>query len=388
MNALDVLILGGIAVAAVCGYRLGFVARALSWAGLAAALVLAVRLIPDLMTALAGATPRGRLLAVIAFVIGLGLLGQALGLAVGALAHARLSSANVVQRGDRVAGAAVGAMGALIFLWLLLPALTSAPGWPAQAAEGSTIAATIERVAPDPPPSLRELGRMVAAAPFPEVFSPTDRPGDVGAPPQLVLAPAADARVRNAVVRVEGQACSEIQDGTGFAVAHNLIVTNAHVVAGENETFVFLPDGDKLPARVVRFDPRRDLAVLSVPNLGLTPLPLGNATAGMVGAVYGHPGGGPLRPTPARIAEQIDARGTDIYRTTPTSRSVFVLASQLAPGDSGAPLVDPSGTVVGVAFAIDPTAGTTAYALTNAEVRPVVANVPSTTAETGSCLVG
>ena len=86
MNALDVLILGGIAVAAVCGYRLGFVARALSWAGLAAALVLAVRLIPDLMTALAGATPRGRLLAVIAFVIGLGLLGQALGLAVGALA--------------------------------------------------------------------------------------------------------------------------------------------------------------------------------------------------------------------------------------------------------------------------------------------------------------
>ncbi len=87
---------------------------------------------------------------------------------------------------------------------------------------------------------------MVAAAPFPEVFSPADRPGDVGAPPQLVLSPAADARVRNAVVRVEGQACSEIQDGSGFAVARNLIVTNAHVVAGEHETFVFLPDGDKL----------------------------------------------------------------------------------------------------------------------------------------------
>jgi S1-C subfamily serine protease len=388
MNALDVLIIGGIALAAVCGYRLGFVARALSWAGLAAALVLAVRLIPDLMTALAGATPRGRLLAVIAFVIGLGLLGQALGLAVGALAHARLSSANVVQRGDRVAGAVVGAMGAVIFLWLLLPALTSAPGWPARAAEGSTIAATIERVAPDPPPSLRELGRMVAAAPFPEVFSPTDRPDDVGAPPQLVLAPAADSRVRNAVVRVEGQACSEIQDGTGFAVARNLIVTNAHVVAGERQTFVFLPSGEKLPARVVRFDPRRDLAVLSVPNLGLAPLPLGSASTGMLGAVYGHPGGGPLRPTPARIAEQIDARGTDIYRTTPTNRSVFVLASELAPGDSGAPLVDPSGTVVGVAFAIDPTTGTTAYALTNAELRPVVANVTSTSAETGSCLVG
>src|ERR1700675_4844544 len=111
MNALDLVIIAGVAFAAVCGYRLGFVARALSWAGLAAALVVAVRLIPDLMTALAGATPRGRLLAVLAFVIGLGLLGQALGLAVGALAHARLSSANAVQPGDRLAGAAGGRLG-------------------------------------------------------------------------------------------------------------------------------------------------------------------------------------------------------------------------------------------------------------------------------------
>jgi S1-C subfamily serine protease len=388
MNALDVLILGGVVLAAVGGYRLGFVARALSWAGLAAALVLAIRLIPDLMTALAGATPRGRLLAVIAFVIGLGLLGQALGLAIGALAHARLSSANVVQRSDRVAGAAVGALGAVIFLWLLLPALTSTPGWPARAAQGSTIASTIERVGPEPPPSLRALGRMVAEAPFPQVFGPNDRPGDVGPPPQVVLGPAADERVRDAVVRVEGQACSQIQDGTGFAVAPNVIATNAHVVAGEESTFVFLPNGDRRAARVVRFDPRRDLAILSVPGLGMSPLKLGDANAGMVGAVYGHPGGGPLRPTPARIAEQIDARGTDIYRTTPTSRSVFVLASQLAPGDSGAPLVDQSGTAVGVAFAIDPTAGTTAYALTNDELRPVLTNIPTHAADTGSCLVG
>ncbi len=388
MNALDVVILLGVVVAAVCGYRLGFVARALSWAGLAAALVLAIQLIPDLMTALASATPRGRLLAVIAFVIGLGLLGQAFGLALGALVHARLSSATVVQRSDRIAGAAVGACGAVVFLWLLLPALTSAPGWPARAAQGSTIASTIERVAPQPPPSLRELGRMVAEAPFPEVFDPNDRPGDVGPPPQLSLSPAADERVRNAVVRVEGEACDQIQDGTGFAVARDLVVTNAHVVAGENITSVFLPDGARRAARVVRFDPRRDLALLRVPGLGLDPLPLGDATAGMVGAVYGHPGGGPLRPTPARIAEQIDARGTDIYRTTPTSRAVFVLASELAPGDSGAPLVNSAGTVVGVAFAIDPGTSTTAYALTNEEVRPLLANVGAQTVETGSCLVG
>lgn len=388
MNILDLAIVAGIAFAAVCGYRLGFVARALSWAGLAAALVVAIRLIPDLMTALAGATPRGRLLAVLAFVLGLGLLGQALGLAVGALAHARLSSTNAVQRSDRVAGAAVGALGSLIFLWLLLPALASAPGWPARATQGSTIASTIEHVAPDPPPSLRELGRMVAEAPYPEVCGPFGCPGETGTPPVVTLAPAVDARVRAAVVRVEGQACDQIQDGTGFVIGRDLIVTNAHVVAGEDDTAVFLPSGEKKDARVVRFDPRRDLAVLRVDGLGLPALQLADGEAGTVGSVYGHPGGGPLRPTPARIAEQIDARGTDIYRTTPTRRTVFVLASQLAPGDSGAPFVDQGGNVVGVAFAIDPGNSTTAYALTNDELRPVLSGIPDDTVETGSCLVG
>jgi S1-C subfamily serine protease len=160
------------------------------------------------------------------------------------------------------------------------------------------------------------------------------------------------------------------------------------VVAGERDTAVFLPDGAKRDARVVRFDPRRDLAVLVVDGLGLPPLRLGNGRAGSEGAVYGHPGGGPLRPTPARIAEQIDARGTDIYRTTPTRRSVFVLASQLQPGDSGAPLVDQTGAVMGVAFAIDPGQENTAYALTNDELRAVLDDVPSDSADTGSCLVG
>jgi S1-C subfamily serine protease len=388
VNALDAAIIVAIVVAAVGGYRLGFVARALSWAGLALALVVAIRLIPDLMTALAGATPRGRLVAVLAFVIGLGLLGQALGLAVGALAHNRLPLGNAVQRSDRIAGAAVGAFGVVVFVWLLLPALTSAPGWPARAAQGSEIASTIEQVAPDPPASLRELGRMVAEAPSPEVFSGGDGPGEVGAPPDLLLSPDADARVRNAVVRVEGQACDQIQDGTGFVVGPGLVVTNAHVVAGERATDVFAPGGGKHRAKVIRFDPRRDLAVLLVEDLGLAPLILGEGETGDVGAVYGHPGGGTLEVSPARIAEQIDARGTDIYRTTATSRDVFVLATDLAPGDSGAPLVDTEGRVVGVAFAIDPGRESTAYALTDAELQPVLTGLTDREVETGSCLVG
>lgn len=388
MNALDLAIVFAIVIAAICGYRLGFVARALSWAGLAGALVIAIQLIPDLMSALATTSPRGRLIAVLAFVLGLGLLGQALGLAAGALLHARLPSVNAIQRSDRIAGAAVGACGVVVLLWLVLPALTSAPGWPARAAQGSEIASTIEQVAPEPPKSLRELGRMMAEAPYPEVFSPDDGPADVGTPPQAAIPAAVDARVRAAIVRVEGRACDQIQDGTGFVIRPGLVATNAHVVAGEPTTSVFIPNGDKLAARVVRFDPRRDLAILAVDNLRLAPLSIGKGSAGLVGAVYGHPGGGDLRAAPARIAEEIDARGTDIYRTTPTSRDVFVLAAQLAPGDSGAPLVDQAGRVVGVAFAIDPGREGTAYALTSAELEHALAAVSDSTVETGSCLVG
>ena len=109
-------------------------------------------------------------------------------------------------------------------------------------------------------------------------------------------------------------------------------------------------------------------------------------------ALFGHPGGGPLRIAPARIAETVNASGTDIYRTGRTSRRVHVLAANLAPGDSGGPLVDQQGRMVGVAFAVDPGQESTAYALTRREVDsvvgPVLAGGGQNAADTGPCLVG
>ena len=123
---------------------------------------------------------------------------------------------------------------------------------------------------------------------------------------------------------------------------------------------------------MVAFDPERDLAVLRVRNLRLFALPFADGGVGTTGAVFGHPGGGPLRIAPARIAETVNAAGTDIYRTGRTSRRVHVLAAELAPGDSGGPLVDQQGRMVGVAFAIDPGQESTAYALTRGEVDAVL----------------
>jgi S1-C subfamily serine protease len=194
------------------------------------------------------------------------------------------------------------------------------------------------------------------------------------------------------VLRIQGEACDQIQAGSGFVAGANLVVTNAHVVAGEPRTDVDTNDGRRLSATVVAFDPERDIAVLRVRNLRLFALPFADGNDGTTGAVFGHPGGGPLRIAPARIAETVNASGTDIYRTGRTSRRVHVLAANLAPGDSGGPLVDEQGRMVGVAFAVDPGQESTAYALTRREVDsvlgPVLNGGGQTSADTGPCLVG
>ena len=111
---------------------------------------------------------------------------------------------------------------------------------------------------------------------------------------------------------------------------------------------------------------------------------------GQVGAVYGHPQGGPLRASPSRIGDEILAVGTDIYRTGTSRRHVYVLAAKLEPGDSGGALVNARGQVVGMAFAIDPGRGSTAYTLTDAEIEPVlaIANGKHAPVNTGHCLLG
>jgi S1-C subfamily serine protease len=116
---------------------------------------------------------------------------------------------------------------------------------------------------------------------------------------------------------------------------------------------------------------------------------MATGSEGEIGAVYGHPAGGPLQAAPARIGDRIVAVGTNIYRTSSSHRNVYVLAAKLAPGDSGGPLVDTKGDVIGVAFAIDPGRSGTSYALTDDEVRPVLgAADPNGAVSTGSCLVG
>ena len=388
MNTLDLIILAVAASAIVGGWRLGLLARATSWLGLALGLFVAARLLPSIARAFEGSDPTSRLLVVAGLLVAGAFLGQALGLLVGAQVH-RVLPPGPLRMVDRSLGGVAGLLGVLVALWVMLPAMANVQGWPAQQARHSAIARAIDDVAPDPPDTLQALRRLVGDNQFAQVFKDDLAPSkQAGPPPAASPLPAdVDARVRRATVKISGVACRRIQEGSGWAVAPGVVVTNAHVVAGQDRTEVLRPDGTRLNAVVTVFDPNRDLAILRVRGLDEEPLTMDKGEVGEVGAVFGHPGGqDPLRVAPAKISQEVLAVGRDLYDSRDTRRDVYILASDLHPGDSGGALVNRAGVVVGVAFAIAPDRPNTAYALTTAEVRPVLAANRNTRADTGPCL--
>jgi S1-C subfamily serine protease len=386
MNLLDVVIVLSALSAGIAAWRLGFVARAASWIGMACGVYLAGRLLPWVLDELGEASDTQVFLAVIALLVGGGFLGQAVGLLVGGRLRVAIpeGSARTV---DKAGGALAGVVGVFLLLWLTLPTMATVPGWPADQARNSTLARAVESILPEPPDTFDTLGRFIGDDRFPQVFDALRPAPDLGDPPARTgLSPELSAQVAASTVRIEGEACSRLQEGSGFVVAQDLVVTNAHVVAGDENTEVVRTDGSRAAATVVTFDPDRDLAVLSVPGLDRAPLALGEAAVGDRGGVYGYPGGGDLRIAPYEIAREVTARGTDIYDQQRTEREVFFLSAHLRPGDSGSALVNPQGEVVGVAFAIAPDRGNVAYALTDEELDGVLAEDHDEAVSTGPCI--
>lgn len=387
MNLLDFILVMLAISAGIGGYRLGLLARLVSWLGAGLGVLLGAAILPALMRRLQDASEVSLVLVAAATLLGTALVGQGIGLTLGSRLHIALPD-GPVRQADRAAGSVIGVIGVLVGLWLLLPTLASAQGWPSEQAHGSRIAREVSDVFPDPPDTMQALRRVVGDDPFPQVFDGLQPAPDPGPPPAASgLSTGVANQAVAATVKVEGIACNRIQDGSGFVVAPGLVVTNAHVVAGEDETEVQLDDGSKRDAVVVAFDPRRDLAVLQVEDLSREPLPLRDAEIGDIGGVFGHPGGGELEISPFKVGDEITAVGTDIYDRDRSRRQVLVLASELAPGDSGAAMVDTQGNVVGIAFAVAPDKPGVAYALALDELREVLATDLSAPEDTGDCLV-
>jgi S1-C subfamily serine protease len=215
------------------------------------------------------------------------------------------------------------------------------------------------------------------------------------APPdrQLALDPGV-ARAGESIVKITGVAssCNREQEGSGWVVAPERVVTNAHVVAGTTSERVRIQGAGRFyDARVVVFDSKRDLAVLSVPGLPAPASTLGPDLRRSGGAIVaGFPLNGPYRLDPARVRDVLRATGSDIYGSPGVVREVYSLYARIQPGNSGGPLLSPNGAVVGIVFARSLDDDRTGYALTLDEARPVLdaADNAFSPVSTGECVTG
>lgn len=266
----------------------------------------------------------------------------------------------------------VGVVVALSLL-LALPMLTTAG--PAAAAPAGATVKTRPVAAPQSELLTLLAGLLARLLPAPSPAGPG-------------LAGTLASQVAASTVKVSGVACGLHLQGSGFSPAPDTVVTNAHVVAGTTITTVLRPDGRTLPAEVQIFDPSRDLAVLAVPGLGQPSLGLGSAVLGETAAVFGHPRGRvPVEMSPARVIRRVTTDLGDIYGKPTTPRQILVLAADLEPGDSGAPVVNGAGRVVGVAFGTANLRRSTAFAMASEELVPLLAAPRDGPVGTGPCLL-
>lgn len=386
MNGLDLLVLLLAGLAAVVGWRLGFLTRALGWIGAALGLVVAVLAVPRLMAFLDLSSETLVLLVGTAAIVLVVSIGQAVGSSLGARLRPPVRS-RAARTLDAVGGGLLGIVGVVVLVWLVAPVMAQTDGWAAAAARRSALARFTTEHLPEPPASLAELEAQLASGDFPQLFEGLAPAPDIGPPPaDSPIGAEQLAALAASSVRIEGRACDTIQSGSGVMVGPGLVVTNAHVVAGTRASRLTGADGAAADGRVVAFDPRVDLAVVAT-DLDRPVLPVADPGESDRGLVLGFPGGGPFSPSPFEVGELVQARGYDIYDDTLVDRDLVVLSSGLEPGDSGAAVVRTDGAVIGVAVAVAPDRDGVAYALQASEVRDLLDAPRSGEAvDTGPCL--
>jgi S1-C subfamily serine protease len=370
LQPIDLLLLVVLALAALSGWRRGFAMVLLGYLGLLIGLALGAWAATRVGLLVAnGSSARRLLIAVVVFFL-VAAACHALGNLVGMRLRSVLAG-RWTGRVDAAGGAAVATLVAAVAVWFIALTLSNVPFSPfARAVNESSVLQTIDRYAPRPPAALAQLRGLLARSPFPEAFANLRPPVVSGSPPPAAKT-AGIARASAATVQIQSRGCGGLLFGSGFPVAQDLVVTNAHVVAGAGNQRVITRDGRGVDARVVYFDPDHDLALLSAPGLPVRPLTLaGAARNGQEAAVIGYPGGGDQQIIGARVVLRTRPEAPDIYSQDQNiRRDIYVLQSRVRKGDSGGPVVDLSGRPLGVVFAASTLEPNEGYALTNAEVR-------------------
>jgi S1-C subfamily serine protease len=282
--------------------------------------------------------------------------------------------------------------------WLVGSAAADSDDLPfAAAARDSVIVTVLDSGAPVASSELlSSFATLVDRSGFPSVFADAglEQISPVSAPDPAVLDEPGVRAAAASLVKVLGDApsCGRRLEGSGFVVDDHRVMTNAHVVAGTAGLAV-LPAGASvaLPATVVVFDPDTDVAILDVPGLQAAGLRFGaELCRGDDAVVAGYPGNGPLRATPARVRGRITAVGTDVYGTGSVERDVYALRAIVRSGNSGGPMLDAAGDVVGMVFAASVDDPSTGYALTPTAIRPALSASRTATVpvSTGACAAG
>ncbi|PRW63380.1 MarP family serine protease [Actinopolyspora mortivallis] len=393
MNWVDVLVVLLALLAALSGGRHGLVTALLSFVGVVAGAIVGVRLAPLLLERVDSAGAR------IGFGVGIVVLlvalGETLGMWAGRELRDRFTGHRRLVGMDNALGAVVQGTAVFVVAWLVALPFTSASALPglASAVSDSRVLRTVDSIMPESARSLpSELRRMLGVSGFPEALEPFSRtPVASIEPPDPELARSEVVRqLRPSVVKVRGRApdCGRALEGTGFVVADNRVITNAHVVAGTDRVFVEVGRG-QFAAKVVSFDPDEDVAVLSVPSLRAQPLDVSPepVNSGTDVIVLGYPLDGPYTASAGRVRERIDLRGPDIYGDSTVVRDVYTVRAQVRSGNSGGPLVDENGRVVGLVFGAAVDNRNTGFALTAEEMADEVAAAPGLSEEvpTGAC---
>jgi S1-C subfamily serine protease len=389
VNLLDLVILALVVLSVSTGFTRGAAMQVISYLGLILGLLVGALVAPSF----AGLADRPSTQATVAMVTLLvtGGLGDLLGWIVGARVG-RVLGKKGFGSADAAAGIMVAVITILLTTWFLAFNLVQGP-FPALSRQirESAVVRGLDAMLPRPPTLLGQVRRFLNRFGFPEVFAglPPAPARPVPDPSRGQVSDAIEAADQS-TVKVIGEACGRIQEGSGFFVAERYVVTNAHVVAGVDAPQVHRRNGVVSLATVTLFDPDLDLAILRYGGSAPESLQLatGSLDRGAKGAVLGYPGGGPLEAETAAVRRTITAAGRDIYGEDTVRRQVYELQAEVRPGHSGGPFVSVDGTVAGVVFAASTTNEEVGYALTTIQARPQIERGVARTEpmDTGECL--
>ncbi len=380
MTSLDWIIVGASALFAISGFYRGFIVGALSLIGFIGGALAGTRLASGLLPT-GNMSPYAPAFGLFGAVLAGGILASGLeGLGLRLRRAVRFALLGMV---DGLLGAALSACVALGIAWILGAVALQAPGVTGlrRDIQQSVI---LQRLNALLPPSGSLLHALARFDPLPALRGPQ---AGVSAPQPAIAGDPGVRRAAASVVRILGSACGLGIEGSGWVVAPGVVVTNAHVVAGEEDTVVQVGGSEpSLPAEAIAFDPTNDIAILRVRGLRQPALPLAvDPPAGRLAAILGYPKDGPFDVRPGRIGQTQTVLTQDAYGRGPVSRLLTPLRGLVRPGNSGGPMVDARGRVVTTVFAATTGGGAHGgYGVANSTVRQDVAGAGGPVS-TGPC---